>query len=60
MPDLPLLAGRAQDDRARGRPGIARRLAQDQDRIGPLAAHQPVDDIERHLQSADSAATISS
>ena len=41
-------AGPRHDDGLRGRPAPAGRFAEDQDRIGPLAAHQPVDDLDRH------------
>ena len=48
------LAGRAlaarpgDDDRARRRPAVAGRFAEDEDRVGPVAAHQPVGSLDRH------------
>ena len=46
--DVPLPLGPRHDDRARGRPAPAGRLAKDQNRIGPVAAHQPVHHVDRH------------
>ena len=46
---MPFAVGTHQDDGFHRRPAQTGGLAQDQHRIGPIAAHQPVGDIDRHL-----------
>ena len=47
-----LAARPCHDERLDGRPSPAGRLAKDQDRVGPVAAHQPVHHLDRHRRKA--------